>query len=126
MKLPVTLGLAPQADMQVCLRKGSLEGNPVQHCYIRLTDAAGNTADSISYGPDETGGPDRKPDAALQCNTIRKNITPASWERIRRYYQQTCAGKDFKFNEHDCCSCAADALYQLGEMAPSFVMYANK
>jgi hypothetical protein len=132
MKLPgafpagTLMGITPQSDMQACVRKGNLDGKPVQHCYLRLTDDTGNIEDSISYGPDENGSPDKNPGSPTQCNTIRKDISPASWDSVKRYYREQCAGREFSLNENDCCSCAASAVNVLGEHAPDFILSANK
>lgn len=120
-------GLQPQSDMQACLRRGNLDGEPVQHCYVRLVDESGAIEDSLSYGPDESGAPpDKKPDAAQQCNTILKNIQPAVWEKIKDQYEHYSREKEFALREHDCCTCAGEAIRLTGRAIPDFIIKANR
>lgn len=118
-------GLQLQSDMQACVRRGNLDGAPVQHCYIRLVDDSGVIEDSLSYGPDEAGAADKKPDAAQQCNTIQKNIQPAVWEKLKEHYQHYSQEAPFALNEHDCCTCAGEAIHLTGGAVPDFIINAN-
>jgi hypothetical protein len=119
-------GLQPQSDMQACIRRGRLNGKSVQHCYLRLVDESGAIEDSLSYGPDEQGAADKKPAAAQQCSTIRKNIEPAVWEKIRGHYLRYSREKAFTLREHDCCTCAGKAIRLTGGAVPDFIIKANR
>ncbi|RAJ05020.1 hypothetical protein LX64_02174 [Chitinophaga skermanii] len=120
-----THGISLQSDIEACVRTGNLDGNPVDHCYIRLIGNNGSIEDSISFGPDETGNPDKRPNRPNACHLVRKNISPASWQKIKSYYREHCGTKEFEFRKHDCCTCTASALNTIGERAPAFVTKAN-
>lgn len=111
--------------LESCTRKGRLEGREVVHCFLRKVDRHGNVTDSISFGPDEKGGPDKKASNPLHCDTVRTSISNREWDVIRHVYQNVCANNAFELLQNDCCTCAATALNAIHAAVPEHVIRAN-
>ena len=112
--------------LESCVRRGRLEGREVVHCFLRTVDRGGNVTDSISFGPDENGGPDKKAREPVRCETVRSSISSREWDVIRNVYRNTCANNAFELLHNDCCTCAASALDAVHAPVPKYVVDANR
>ena len=116
--------------LAACTRFHSFYGKPEfppEHCFLKLVDRTSlDTVDSLSFSYNqEAASEDAKPDHPSNRCQFVEYIDWGQWQRLRDHYGQKCKPEEFSKTENNCCTCAKDALQEIGAAAPKNIIKAN-
>jgi len=99
--------------------------SPVQHCYAKVVDHAGQMFDSISYdGPTGVSEATDTRQLATHCEAI-SNVTVQEWDAFKKQVHQQCQATNFSLADNNCCSCLGKVFENKMGIYPNNVQQAE-
>ncbi len=101
-----------------CIRPigGMLDNKIENHCFFKVMDKQGTVVDSLAFSTKDTllpGFTESKPNAQNATCKLVGEITQNELSLMKGNFEK-CDRKGFSFTRNNCCTCANEALKQIG------------